>query len=87
LVLQDSILFGASIRENISYGKPDASMADIKQAARQAYIDNFIQTLPCGYYDTVVGEMGSTLSGGQRQRIAIARALIKGSSILTGDQD
>ncbi len=85
LVLQDSLLFGASIRENISYGKPDANLWEIKEAARQAHIHDFIISLPDNY-DTVIGELGSTLSGGQRQRVAIARALVKNPAILILDE-
>lgn len=85
IVLQDSILFGATIRENISYGKPEATQEEIEEAARQARAHDFIIHLPDGY-DTVLGERGSTLSGGQRQRISLARAIIKQPSILILDE-
>jgi ATP-binding cassette subfamily B protein/subfamily B ATP-binding cassette protein MsbA len=85
VVLQESLLFGASIRENIAYGKPDATDAEIEEAARQAYAHDFIAALPAGY-NTVVGERGSTLTGGQRQRICLARAIINQPSILILDE-
>jgi ABC-type multidrug transport system fused ATPase/permease subunit len=85
VVLQDSILFGASIRENIAYGKPDASPEEVAEAARQAYAHDFIASLPEGY-DTIIGERGATLSGGQRQRICLARAIIKRPSALILDE-
>jgi ATP-binding cassette subfamily B protein/subfamily B ATP-binding cassette protein MsbA len=85
VVLQDNILFGASIRENIAYGKPGAKDREIEEAARLAYAHEFIAALPDGY-DTIIGERGSTLSGGQRQRICLARAIIKRPSILILDE-
>ncbi|MGH8883606.1 MAG: ABC transporter ATP-binding protein [Egibacteraceae bacterium] len=85
IVLQESLLFQASIRENIAYGKPEASVKEIEEAARIAYCDEFVDKLPNGL-DTVVGERGTTLSGGQRQRIAIARAVIRDAPILILDE-
>jgi ATP-binding cassette, subfamily B, multidrug efflux pump len=75
VVMQSSLLFSGPVRDNIAYGKPDATQEEIEAAARAAQADGFIRALPEGY-DTVVGERGVGLSGGQRQRIAIARALL-----------
>jgi ATP-binding cassette subfamily B protein len=85
VVLQDSVLFAASIRENIAYGAAETTPEDIEAAARLAGAHEFIMALPQGY-DTVVGERGATLSGGQRQRIAIARAAIRQAPILIFDE-
>jgi ATP-binding cassette subfamily B protein len=85
IVLQDSILFGVSVRDNIAYGSLGANDAQIQAAARLANAHDFIMALPDGY-DTMLGERGATLSGGQRQRIAIARAAVRKAPIVVLDE-
>ncbi len=85
IVLQESVLFAGTVRDNIAFGRPDATSEQIKAAARLAEAHEFVLTLPDGY-DTVIGERGSTLSGGQRQRIAIARAAIRDAAIIVLDE-
>ncbi|MEE9280558.1 MAG: ABC transporter ATP-binding protein [Myxococcota bacterium] len=85
IALQQNVLFGATIRENIRYAVPDASHAQVVEAARVACADRFIEALPGGY-DTALGERGSKLSSGQRQRLSIARAIIKDTPILVLDE-
>jgi subfamily B ATP-binding cassette protein MsbA len=84
-VLQDTVLFYGTIRDNICYGRPDATYEEVTTAARLANADEFIEKMPLGY-DTMVGERGLTLSGGQRQRIGIARAIIRNAPILLLDE-
>ena len=85
IVPQDTVLFNQSIRDNIRYGRVDASDAEVDEAIRLAHLDHFVARLPEGA-DTLVGERGLKLSGGEKQRVAIARALLKGAPILVFDE-
>jgi ATP-binding cassette subfamily B protein/subfamily B ATP-binding cassette protein MsbA len=85
IVLQDTLLFSTTVRENIAYGRPDATEREIIEAARRAQADEFIREMPQGY-DSLVGERGGHLSVGQRQRIGIARAFLKNAPILLLDE-
>ena len=84
IVPQEPILFSATVRENIAFGRPEATQEEVEEAARIAQIHDFISSLPEGY-DTVVGERGYNLSGGERQRVALARALLTGAPLLLLD--
>lgn len=84
-ISQEPVLFAATIRENIRYGRPEASDEEVREAARLANADEFVSGFPQGY-GTNVGERGVTLSGGQKQRVAIARALLKNPAVLILDE-
>jgi len=85
MVLQDTWLFGGTIRDNIAYGKPDASEPEILDAARATFVDRFVHSLPDGY-DTVIDEEGSNVSAGQKQLLTIARAFLADPSLLILDE-
>jgi len=85
VVPQDTVLFNTTIADNIAYGRPNATLAEVREAAHMASLDKFISNLPDGY-DTMVGERGLKLSGGEKQRVAIARAIIKRPAIFLFDE-
>jgi ATP-binding cassette subfamily B protein len=84
-VPQDTVLFNNTLIENIRYGRPDATDEEVKEAVKQAHLEDFISQLPKGF-ETQVGERGLKLSGGEKQRVAIARTLLKKPSILIFDE-
>ena len=85
IVTQDPILFNESVRDNIRYGRLDATDMEVEEAARSAYAYNFVKDFPKGF-DTIIGELGNRLSGGEKQRICIARALLKDAPIIIMDE-
>jgi ABC-type multidrug transport system fused ATPase/permease subunit len=85
VVLQESVLFQASVLKNIQYGRPDATRDEVIAAAHAARVDQFVKRLPDGY-QTVIGPRGATLSGGERQRVAIARAMVRNAPVLLLDE-
>jgi ATP-binding cassette subfamily B protein len=85
IILQDPVVFSATVAENIAYGRPEASREEVLRAARAAMAHDFIMALPNGY-DTPIGEGGCRLSGGERQRLAIARAFLKDAPVLIFDE-